>query len=299
MIYPRLGVDLGTTFTKMCFFYSENHIEYYHMRNTIENNQNFLFNKSEKKLSDFLPDGIKSWCTIGAGSRKYFDFFQSYEPKPSVGDEMKTNAIGIKWYLQHRDKIHTIKGGPNRITDDYIIASLGTGISYTYVQGDSEGRHVNGSAFGGGTLLGLCKLLIHTNDFNEILELASKGDSTKLDISIADIIGDDYVGQLTSNVISASFAKAAWLEETPKREDIAASLVKMSSFALGCQMAAVCGECKTETIFLVGGFLDPNDFIAQMISDAIHVFAPNITCVVTSDPQFVGALGAALSTVTE
>ena len=48
-----------------------------------------------------------------------------------------------------------------------------------------------GSPFGGSSFLGLCSLLTGCNSFQEAIELASRGDSTKVDKSLADIYGEE------------------------------------------------------------------------------------------------------------
>ena len=45
---------------------------------------------------------------------------------------------------------------------------------------------------GGGTFLGLCCLLTGCNTFEEAIELATSGDSTRVDKLVKDIYGGDY-----------------------------------------------------------------------------------------------------------
>lgn len=45
---------------------------------------------------------------------------------------------------------------------------------------------------GGGTFLGLCCLLTGCETFEEAIELAAAGDSTKVDKLVRDIYGGDY-----------------------------------------------------------------------------------------------------------
>lgn len=43
---------------------------------------------------------------------------------------------------------------------------------------------------GGGTLIGLSNLLTGVKDFDKIIEMASRGDNTKVDMIVRDIYGD-------------------------------------------------------------------------------------------------------------
>ncbi|KAK4336667.1 hypothetical protein RND71_043671 [Anisodus tanguticus] len=53
-------------------------------------------------------------------------------------------------------------------------------------------KRVSGSSIGGGTFLGLCSLLTGCETFEEAIDLAKKGDSTKVDKLVKDIYGGDY-----------------------------------------------------------------------------------------------------------
>jgi pantothenate kinase len=93
---------------------------------------------------------------------------------------------------------------------------------------------------GGGTLIGLSNLLTGTKDFDKILEMASRGDHTKVDMMVRDIYGDNSpFADLQGDLLASSFAKVANdQQETDVRqrfnqEDILASLVCMISFNIG------------------------------------------------------------------
>ena len=47
-------------------------------------------------------------------------------------------------------------------------------------------------SLGGGTFLGLCCLLTGCGTFEEAIQLAASGDSTKVDKLVKDIYGGDY-----------------------------------------------------------------------------------------------------------
>ena len=53
-------------------------------------------------------------------------------------------------------------------------------------------KRVSGTSIGGGTFLGLCSLLTGCETFEEAIELAKKGDSTRVDKLVKDIYGGDY-----------------------------------------------------------------------------------------------------------
>lgn len=76
------------------------------------------------------------------------------------------------------------------------------------VVGSGEYERVSGTNIGGGTFWGLCRLLTGVTNFDEMLELSSRGDSANVDMLVGDIYGRDYgsVG-LSADTIASSFGK--------------------------------------------------------------------------------------------
>jgi pantothenate kinase len=92
---------------------------------------------------------------------------------------------------------------------------------------------------GGGTLIGLSKLLINVDNYNDIMKLAKLGDNRNVDLVVGDIYGGNAssIG-LDSSVIASSFGKINELAhnkrlDSIKKEDIAKSLLSMICFHIG------------------------------------------------------------------
>lgn len=70
--------------------------------------------------------------------------------------------------------------------DRMIVVSMGTGTSL--VQCDDDGiRHIGGIGIGGGTLAGLSRVILKTDDMKQIVSLAMQGDISNIDLQIGDI----------------------------------------------------------------------------------------------------------------
>ena len=59
------------------------------------------------------------------------------------------------------------------------------------------GGEQKGTAMGGGTFWGLCKLLTHLNGFEEMIELSKLGNPKNVDMLVGDIYGGDYSGGMS------------------------------------------------------------------------------------------------------
>jgi type II pantothenate kinase len=152
------------------------------------------------------PPGAVSIAATGAGSHRLPPRLCGFPVRP-VGEIL---AIG-------RGGIGLAGGG------EALVASLGTGTALVSVR-DSGFHHVTpGNGVGGGTLLGLARALLGTDDLAELSRLADLGDRRQLDITIGEALGGS-LGLLPADGTAANFAKYA---AGTRREDVAAALVNL------------------------------------------------------------------------
>ena len=74
----------------------------------------------------------------------------------------------------------------------YIVVNIGSGVSILLVKSAKKYKRISGTSIGGGTFLGLCCLLTGCSSYEEAIELATRGDSHKVDKLVRDIYGGDY-----------------------------------------------------------------------------------------------------------
>ncbi len=177
------------------------------------------------------------------------------------------------------DESERIYCGLNRLKASYpaLVISIGSGVSILKVDGPSKFERVSGSSIGGGTFLGLCRLLTGANDFDMALDMASEGDSDVADMVVGDIYGRGYNKfQLSSETLASSFGKVG-MSEDPRSNlsdnDISKSLVVMITMNIG-QVAYLNAKLHdTSTIFFVGNFLRHNDISARRLSFAMDYWS--------------------------
>jgi len=103
-----------------------------------------------------------------------------------------------------------------------LVVSLGTGTAMVKVTDDSI-VHIGGTGVGGGTLVGLSRLLIdQALSFGQLEALAQEGDATTLDLNVGDIVGGD-LGWLKADYVAANFGKAARGNLTKSQADLVAA----------------------------------------------------------------------------
>ena len=113
--------------------------------------------------------------------------------------------------------------------DHIIVVSMGTGTSLVRVD-DDEITHIGGIGMGGGTLLGLSKLLLHTTNISDLLNWSEEGTAFDVNLTLYDVY-KDYSGDLDPFATASLFAKAA--EGEHSKPDIAAGLVRMVLETIG------------------------------------------------------------------
>lgn len=279
-----VAADLGTTCSKVLIYQKGSiYPEYKIFRTSFE----------EIKLFFDGYKNISNWSICGCGSHKFSSYFASFKNPPKELNEMETVAKAVSSSIEHKDNF-TIYG-ENRIFSSYLIVSLGTGVSFCVSERSTSAcRHVGGSALGGGSLMGLAKLILKVTDFSELINLAELGDSRQADVMVSDLYGDDGISNLESWVVASSFGKVQFKEDLEKA-DLAASLVKMIIMGVAVQAGAILKSEKLKTCVLVGGFLKRDGLIALLFNKAVNLFNPGITTIFPKSHQFFGAYGAALS----
>lgn len=283
-----LGVDLGASFTKICYRKDNGEILYHYINTKLDEIKEY-FKKNEKGNLVLFNEEITEWYIIGGGSVKFKDFFECFKTKPIKVDEVMTQTIGARFLLENEVKYYGCNKEFNK--ERYLVVSMGTGIPFILVT--PEGRkHVGGSALGGGSLLGLANFVLKTKDFDEVLELAEKGSPDNVDLLLKDVYGGDYGNTLKENIAASSFAKVINSNQEPSRSDLAAALVSTICYSLGNQLSFVCQANSVDSIILVGGFLKMTGVIPKFLERSVNLFAPNVSIAIPANHRFAGALGA-------
>ena len=112
-----------------------------------------------------------------------------------------------------------------------LVISAGSGTAVVAARGQ-EYAHVTGTAVGGGTMLGLGRLLLQTVDPLEIDALAQRGNANGADLSLADVVTGP-IGSLPANATAVNFGRLAREAIDVSREDLAAALVTLVGQVIG------------------------------------------------------------------
>jgi len=171
-----------------------------------------------------------------------------------------------------------------------LIVSAGSGTAMIAVRNGSA-QHVTGSAVGGGTLLGLCKLLIGTTDPHEINRLALAGDSNKVDITLIEATGG-AIGRLPADANAVNFGRAATLEWADvAREDMAAGVAVLVGQVIAVIAINAARAERLEQIVVVGHLVDLA-CMRRVLDTVAGYYGARI--MIPSLPGYATAIGALL-----
>lgn len=131
--------------------------------------------------------------------------------------------------------------------DRMIVVSMGTGTSLVKCDGVCI-KHIGGIGIGGGTLAGLSRIMLKTDDVKQITNLAKDGDVSKINLLIKDISAQPLPG-LPMSAVASLFSNA---KANASREDIAKGLIWMVLQCIGSATILSSLESGIKDFVLIG-----------------------------------------------
>ncbi|MHB8576035.1 MAG: Fumble domain-containing protein [Dehalococcoidia bacterium] len=222
-------------------------------------------------------DGVASRCFFPAGRPLVVEVLRSLLRKSGV-----ERPADLRWVAvtggRHQELPDELDGTPvakvAELTsigrggllasgmDEALVVSLGTGTAMVGARGASV-THMGGTGVGGGTLLGLGRLLLGTADATAIDALAEQGDAERIDLTVGDIVGGP-VGMVPASATASHFGKASgvvagtWVgdEAQAGREDVAAALLNLVGQATMRLALLAAGRYGFQRVVLLGHLAD-------------------------------------------
>tara|TARA_B100000475_G_scaffold48447_1_gene32812 strand:- start:61 stop:891 length:831 start_codon:yes stop_codon:yes gene_type:complete len=170
-----------------------------------------------------------------------------------------------------------------------IIVSAGSGTACILAQGGSF-VHCSGTGVGGGTVLGLSKLLLGTTNPVEIAELAKAGNESGVDLILEDVVSGP-IGELPSDTTAVNFGKISKIDSEISKQDIAAGIVNLVGQTAARIATSVATTFNAKEIVVVGrspSFNGLKNSLEQAAS--IMGFSPHFP----NNGEYASALGALL-----
>lgn len=222
------------------------------------------------------------------GGRSRF-FPKSFSNIPIVKiSEIEAIGKGGFFLLHHDPALR-----PYQLDSKVLVVSMGTGTCMVQFQQKKNTfircSHVGGTGVGGGTFLGLAKVLLQESDISKLKKLFQSGDTRKVDLSVFDIIGSG-IGLIPPDATASHMAKLVNAKEVNfSQADVAAGIVNLIGQTIGLMAVFAAKASRSSSIILTGKLTTMKKIVDKMM-DIAHVYS--IPMLVSDDALYGSALGA-------
>ena len=232
----KVALDIGGSCIKIAYFHPEgirypktilDYLRLYQKPHLIHKTNNglihFMSFETEKleecvKLINSSSEKVNSKIFLtGGGAEHYKKYIETnLKVKVKLIDEMDALVYGIRYFISSADTYIYHQNTDTKQFEamdkakDAIVVNFGTGVSIVQLKAEGGYNRVGGSSVGGGTLWGLCKLMMECPEFDELLNMCLEGNHNNVDMLVKDVYrGKDYykIG-LSANTVASSFGKA-------------------------------------------------------------------------------------------
>jgi len=175
--------------------------------------------------------------------------------------------------------------------DRMLVVSMGTGTSIVKCDGNDI-RHIGGIGIGGGTLQGLSRVILQTDDVKQVSTLAKDGDISNINVFIGDISAHPLPG-LPKEATASLFGNA---KSNATREDVSAGLIYMVLQAIGSSTVLASLGTGIKDFVLIGQL--------TLLPQCLDVFPAmeklyNVRFIIPKLSEYCTAIGAALCYINE
>lgn len=235
---------------------------------------------SEKLIKELFKDlnfsGDVEFIALTGGHHQLIG--NSIEKTP-VFHINEVDAIGAGgFYLSKLD--------PN---EQALIINSGSGTSCILAK-KGEFLHCSGTGVGGGTVIGLSKLLLGTINPKEIQELAEAGLARGTDLILKDVVSGP-IGLLPSDTTAVNFGRLIRTNKKVSKEDLAAGIVNLVGQTIARIATSVAMAFQVTDIIIVGR---TPTFTALRKSLEEAALLTNFTPHFPEKAEYASALGALL-----
>ncbi len=133
--------------------------------------------------------------------------------------------------------------------DEALAVSLGTGTALVHAKNGEKMNYLGGTGVGGGTLVGLSRLLLHAESMEHIIEYAEGGDLENIDLKIKHMTENGSLSILSRELTASNFGNVS---DLATKEDLALGIMNMVFETVGMVSVFAAHQVNCENIILTG-----------------------------------------------
>jgi len=258
-----------------------------------------------------MANTLSTVCATGGGAYKFEkEINRALNMQLHKFDELDSLISGLQFIGEHnpREIYYWTDLGedqiPNKVSYDFqnpypfMLVNIGSGVSILAVRGAHDYSRVSGTSLGGGTFLGLSRLLTQCSTFEEALKLASEGDNRNVDKLVKDIYGGDYSKfHLSGDTVASSFGQMNLNDKIKgaSKEDLAKATLMMITNNIGSIARLCCRAEGIERVVFVGNFLRINTIAMKSLATAMDYWSNGTMKALFCEHEgYFGAVGCLL-----
>jgi type II pantothenate kinase len=130
-----------------------------------------------------------------------------------------------------------------------LVVSMGTGTAMVHAKADGTMKYLGGTGVGGGTLIGLSRLLLNAETIDHIEKYAEGGSLDNIDLRIKDISSNNSLDNLEADLTAANFGK---LSDIASKDDVALGIMNLVFETIGMVSIFAARSVGVKNIILTG-----------------------------------------------
>ena len=171
-----------------------------------------------------------------------------------------------------------------------LVVSMGTGTAIVHASSDGVMDYLGGTGVGGGTLVGLSKLLVGAEGIDHIVEYAEEGNLDNIDLKIKDITAKNSLTGLRGDMTAANFGNVS---DIATKSDIALGVMNMVFETVGMVSIFASRHCGVRDIVLTGN-LTRLGFSREKFEE-FNNMGYGVNFIIPKNSQYSTVIGCALS----
>ena len=173
--------------------------------------------------------------------------------------------------------------------DNSLIVSMGTGTAIVHASQNGTYEYIGGTGVGGGTLIGLSRLMLNAEGVSELEDMARSGDLDKIDLKIKDLVQGDGLSNLSRDLTASNFANVS-LGVT--KDDIALGIMNLVFETVGMVSIFAARSRGVSDIVLTGNVTTLSQCAKKY--EEFNTLGYGVNFVIPERSGFATAIGAAL-----
>lgn len=193
--------------------------------------------------------------------------------------EFEATHLGVQFLLEQM----------NRNDESYLLTNVGTGTSIHCIENNSQER-IGGTGIGGGTLMGLSRLLTGIKDYEEMVALARQGLRDRIDLKVKHIY-EGKVPPISGELTASNFGNKLFeIADELSKEELLAAVIGLVGETVSTISVQAAKQCSSSTIIYIGSSFFHNPLLKEVVESytvlrgAVPLFLEN--------GEYSGAVGA-------